>query len=627
MTEKSKQRGPLASKRRWWLLAFAILVILLFTLTYLPLGSKGREKIRLVRQGDGSMAVVEGSKGSWFDLHAGMTWENSSQSSTSTLLGSSFTPLAARTIWVVCLEDHELIRNVGLLVTDRLSELPFVDELLFFPPNLLPDRVDRFPDLFVGLDLLEISNFHIPGMIKMEAQVGVSMGKVPWGADVGHYTGPKAPAKEVCLSKLVHYECSGIGFYTGAAKYQAASRSIAASIAVEEEILSWSEEGGILPALPACFYGEASGQADVPAAVQSMSYLFASGPGLLSHNEAICFLDPGEQAIRQVDELKEELVAGGWEMVCDQKGDHSIGCVQMARGLSELKITERGSFGRFLMAPAEMINTRSGSGAEPAAEEKSLGKVCIHYVDRFSPEESGAAVDALIESGTAVDVVARFTCLMNNEQKAALAGRVLTALSGNAAETICEPVALLAMAELFHTDRKDDETARQLVRCTAAALHAYWDNDGIKDRLSELAKEMGDESLAELPVDAGILEKVGFVNLTAAKGTLEREIRLGQPVSFLIEGRDGETKALCLTVVSTGPGEEGSRGYRLRCIWRSMESGGASMVAKNGVTQGSPALWSCTGSHHVENSILEFDVVQKAGLPVRFDIEVKLRTS
>jgi len=627
MTERESKGGKKVSRHRWWLLAFVILVALLLLSTYLTFGSRGGEKLRMVRQHDGTMVLVEGERGSWFDVHAGVSWENRDWSSSSTVSGSFLDPLSARTIWITCLSDDDLTRQVGLLLLDELALLPFVDELVYFPPESRPGDSERLPDLFVSVDLVESSGIQLPGFMKMKAKVGITVGKTPWPTVVGHFTDPKAPNKEVCLLRTVQYEGTGLGFYSNAAKSMAAARSIVGSNELMEEFISWFEDGGVLPALPDGFYGKSSASQNLSADALSGTTLFAGGPGFLAHNESIFCLEPGEEAIRTVDELKKELLADGWKVDAHQKEGLTIGTIQLTRGSSELKICERKPFGVFYMPPGEEILEKAGSPERLPQVEETKGSLCIYYVDRFLPGEAAAAVDSLIAEGASIEVLAPFFSLMEEDQKRAVAERFATALSDDPLAVPNDPRILLTLAHLFHGDVGDDDMARRLVRRSAAALFSIWDQREIEEKLKELAEELGDESLAEPPKDVAVFEEVGFVKLTLEEGSVTREISLDEPVCFLISSGGGETNVVSLTVVSDIDGDAENTPYEIHCIERKLGERGASMSGQNGSLEGSPARWMCRASNYLDDVFMEYSTRQRKGFPVRFDLEVRLRRS
>ena len=148
-----------------------LLALTLLVLTYVPLRGWDSESYGFVREG--STWSARGSRRSHFQVHV-----SAPEASQRSEVTSWWVPaLGVRNVWLLGLQDHPLVHEVGTQLVDELKVLPFLSEIGFFPEPMQPLDVRRVPDLWVTLDLETIQSRPLPLHHAATVQLIVRVGR------------------------------------------------------------------------------------------------------------------------------------------------------------------------------------------------------------------------------------------------------------------------------------------------------------------------------------------------------------------------------------------------------------------------------------------------------------------
>ena len=604
--------------RKLLFILLGLLGLLVF-ITYMPMGSSVDSMLKMKRDEEGRMKVALGEEGSGFNLHAVVSSAVNSLSSTShTTSRGQWGCFAARRVWVMSASDHCLVRKIGRMVLQKVAGLPFVDEAVYVPYGQVPETCELMPELVITLDLLDIEEFRLPGGFKLEAQVSLDAGPAPWDSAYVRVSPSSPPVANVHMTAVVDHDGTYIGLLSAGAKYKPAAESITGSLwgSLEEKKKEWSRNLGTLPDLPACFFGEAAEHADLPFAGAGIEGIepVGSGAGLFAHNRAIWRFQESRDPVELFAEIEKELVKKGWQ---DQSVDKKR-VFQMSSGNRELYIYKRPDPPRSFKIDIDQIVNGMESTEQP---EKGASDYCMVYCHSFSRDEIVEAIERFFESGARAKELIVFFNNMTTSQKE----RVMKLIEENPPD---DPALLLALADYYHKQLKDDLKAGKALTRAAALLYTLKEYQELQKKIRELAKKLGDESLADPPVEElpGLFEEMGIAELTPGAKTEKMEIRLNEQVCFFAKGKNGDLKVECLRVTPDISGAAGDGRYMfertevgIRQNGRSYSSGAQSFFGNTGE---SAVLHEYSRQLNDEITVA-FKLISVADNPERFILEVR----
>jgi hypothetical protein len=259
--------------------------------------------------------------------------------------------------------------------------------------------------------------------------------------------------------------------------------------------------------------------------------LVASWHGVMNHNQTLWRLTTDRPAADILGEMYRRLAAIGW------KGQDS----SKTPGQDYLRMTHN---------DVTLVAYRPSPQATPPGSSATESVLCIQYIDRMTEGEMRAAIDEAIGKGASSDVLICFERLWSEDQSR----RILQLLRSRPPRT---PQTCLALAKLYHQRFKQDDKARSEILRASALLRTIAQYSDLEGKLRNLAKELGDEKLAEKPIEPRVLEELGFIELKPGVQTRSREIGVEEPVHFYVKTPKGSPKIISVRVIeSTSTGNE-----------------------------------------------------------------------
>ena len=305
--------------------------------------------------------------------------------------------LADRSLLILNLSDHPLLRQLGGALLEELDDYEPFERVDFLPPGFAADPDRHAPDLILTLDLVEIDEDRAPLRHEIDAAIAVRLFTPQGQTSQGVGTFPRLPGHDrnherkaasaplVTLDEetLYRHESTTTGPVPSPQRYELAGESIAATIAPEltEQLREIAEGRGRMPPLPDAFRPAYREPPDSPPLDALGAERIYSVPGLLHSNTTLWrFRD--ERLITQVlGDLRARFEALGWTGEVRRLGDGDHLLLRRPDSLATLEI-----------AP---VPPWTAPGAATAPEEPT--KFEAVYVDPMTMAEVDAAVDLLLD--------------------------------------------------------------------------------------------------------------------------------------------------------------------------------------------------------------------------------------
>ncbi len=390
----------------------------------------------------------------------------------------------------------------------------------YYPVGFQAKHGEPAPDIVVTLDLEKMEESGLPWARTVKAQLTVTAGNDAPGCS-NSYSDHLAPPI-VCLqwSGTLEHSSTTTGVSSSAAKYKLVAENIAKQIAdsLIKEFQQRLEKEGTLPELPEAFYPPYRPAPDLPLAGFGKTEIVSSWHGLLNHNETLWRLDLDGSAIDFFNEMPQRLAAAGWKKSSSDK-----------------------QYLRFTHSAATLVAYVPSQQKPLLDAPANKPFLYVQYVDRMTQDEVRAAIDQALATGVSADVLIHFERQWSQEQSQ----RILEMFKTQPART---PSASLTVAKLYHRLKQEDNAREELVR-TRALLRTVAEYGDLQDNLKKLAKELGDEKLAEQPIDTKVFLELGFAELKPGESIAVQEIGLEEPVHFFVENSEGELETISVRAV------------------------------------------------------------------------------
>ena len=555
---------------RWVGILLAVILLPVALVAFLWFGMPPRvptQPVRLVRGADGRLTPAgkpDETRGAWFEAQAGKIQSSDTFSSSSVSSRSSHARFACQRLLIVNRSDNLLMARVGQGLLDRLKLLGYVQQIDYCPAGSRPEEGARAPDLTVTLDLATLTEAVGPLSRSLEAAISVRAGNGPPDCRNSSIDNLSRPLVAFDWNGQLQHHSTTSGLSSSSAKYKLAAEQIAKRIGdtLAKEFQDRRDKEGVALQLPTAFYPPYRKPAALPLAELGNLELVTTWHGLMTHNETLWRLTPARPAADVLGDLRRRLDSAGWTTQSASQ-DKEPPFLRMSRGAAVL-----------IAYP-------------PASSRTPAPFLHVQYVDRMTQEELRAAIDESLAQNAPVDVLVVFESQWSQEQ----CGRILKLLASRPART---PQVSLTVANLYHRLKRDDD-ARAELRRAQALLRTVAEHSDLESQIRSLAKTLGDEKLAGKPIDARVLEGLGFLELKPGVPVPTQEIALEEPVHFFAKLPDGKWKTISLRPIRV-VSDKGKPSYQLAHV----ESGEG---MRSWGTGGSTHTCSLDDSHHAEFSL------------------------
>jgi len=493
------------------------------------------QALRLTRDADGKLVPLQNDKSSWSlsaQAHVGKIAASSSFTSMSSSGRSGSARFACRSIMILNRSSHPLMAVVGQRLVEHVKPWKDIETLEYYPAGLAAEPGELAPDLVVVLDLQRIEESGL-AFSSMDATISIRFGS-DLSASRHHYhdVSSMPPTIDLDWNGQLHYQATIKAIGSTGTKYRLAGEDIAKQIAGKllKEFEQRCKKEGVLPKLHAKFY-PAYHQAPQLPLVEGDLDLLVSWHGLMNRNETLWQWTVHRQPGEVLSDTQKRLEAAGWKVGDLSKQAYYL---RATRGAEVVQIYQDVDDSLPVGQPQLVVGSAGVSGTPPRPFQ-------VHYVKRMTREELDAAIDKTLRDGASAEVIALFEPQWNDAQRR----RALELLKSQTPATV---QAALTLGRLY-LRCKQPEPARQALVRARVLLCTVGETGDLPQQLKSLAKELGDENLAETPLTAPLLTEAGFMEITPEAGLQTREVGLDEPVHWFGRTAQGDLKTISLCVV------------------------------------------------------------------------------
>ena len=515
---------------------------------------------------------------------------SNSTSSSSAVSSTGNSRLACRHMAVVVEGDHPLLGRLASALAKRLEAIDAVKTVELCGDGVLSEAGQRTPDVFVWLDLNSIHETSVPYSFKLQAQISANVGHSPLRS-THHYGDTFSPP---VLNFGMNIDLTHTSTTTGyeLVPYSMAADDIAKSLAgqIEEAFEQWSQKHGLLPELPAEFYGDYVAY-ELPEPLASFEpETLGSYAGLLTRNETYLQFTVTGDPCEVLAPVRDAMIELGWKEM-DSDWGHSNINLRMAKGDRLVHI--------FQVVPRTPMGwtVTVSHPSEPEPEPTYL--FGIADTQRFSADERRVALDGLLTEPYSVEYLMLFEHMFDQPQRQ----RCLEVLESLPVRDV---YAQIRLGELYQ-QRDMPDKAMDALRLARALLWAEPDQSKYQSRLKGLAKQLGDEKLADFaPIRQDLLD-AGFAEITPETGPFETEVDPDEPVLMFCENDRSEPVVFVLEILGSGTDADP---YHLRHLERQ---GGMCSYGTRGSFSRRDGLWQDEAHQAIEDTGFIFKITQIEG--------------
>jgi hypothetical protein len=602
-------RGRIRRLTRWLVAALTVLICVLLAAWNAFPPVVPQSPLKLVRGEDGKFTNESDSSdvGASLQLHAGQINASNRTTSASSETVGGRARLAGRRILVQNKSDHLLAKRIAGDFLEELKKLSCVDTITYLPAGEIPQPGELSPDVFITLTLADLNESGLIDQL-VDAKLIVTMGSAPAADNHSVSDTLSPPVVQVRWKCQLDHQSTTREVASSAAKYKLVAEDIAKHLGgvVVKQLGSWRDKYDLLPELPSEFYPEYHAPPELPLEGMESTITF-SGHGLLKHNDTVwrCTIDKAlPEAIAL---LRDRLETAGWN-----EGE----------GRDENRLAMKGPHGR-LTAFGENADG-FGIGLDKAPTEKSKQPpdetlttkpttFFVRYEEYATSEERATAIDKLFDSGVPIQTAMMFENDWTVAQRKKLLDRFAEHPPTSAEQW-------LVLANIQRGDKNDD-AARDALRRSVALLRVAHDASDVKSKLTQLAKELGDEKLVEKleaePPDFELLKELGYLEISAVGPAPPVEFDLDGAANYLVRKTDGDWQLISFSAKPTANNR--NQGYQLgvgRALPHSRSFSSGQMLNERHPVQ---QLISIDGLER-----LHFEIIQQPGLP-RFTVTTELQ--
>jgi hypothetical protein len=177
--------------------------------------------------------------------------------------------------------------------------------------------------------------------------------------------------------------------------------------------------------------------------------------------------------------------------------------------------------------------------SEKTASEVSL---VADYKSYLISDQMQKAMDALLDCDVEIKTILIFEKYFSTPQQ-------LERLRSIIEESPVRTLDGCLMLARYWADRGEMEKGQVLLLRARAMQRVEKGHNVRAEEIKNLAKKLGDESLADVPVTEEILREMGFINIERLTEPMEVERSIDEPVLFYQRLDDGELKTFALRVI------------------------------------------------------------------------------
>ena len=541
-----------------------VLVLVVIGVFELPRPDGQKNEITILQAGQ------EKEKEEGLQAQAGILEANNSHSTATSSSKSGNARFYAKSIVIRSESDHVLIDKVCRFVQEKIVQLPYVDQVEYWPSGVEMDDPLRQADIIIVLDARKIHEGGFGIERKLEANISCYVGTEPVEKFHHSHYHNSPPVIRFAMHSHLEHSSNFKGFENGRAKYKQQSENIGQEFveAITKQFDKWVENHGLLPELPESMYGREVVNVEFEFLKERNAKRIHHSGGLLTNYNAVWSYEDeraNDEVFKDVrDILREQGWTGGKHL--DKESKHKRENFTMSKGDDHMQIFRK--------------RGRSDSGGIISGDSESLEKkrpIIVEYLSLFTDEQINDILSTFFASDADIDTKLIFENFSSDERVKQL---LLDSVESQQVKTM-DGYLLIGQ---YYADREEMAKAKEALMMARAMGRAERKHNPDENEIKELAKEIGDESLAKAEVVEEYYQRAGFVDFSTVENGKVYERAADEPLMFytIPADEEGNEKVKIKTIViriikMIGTEDE----YEVE---RITKQGGGSSVGKSGWT-------------------------------------------
>ncbi len=495
----------------------------------LPLSSGKSEPVVILNESGKNKPTEQKDSSGRFQAHIGtINAKNNIQTLSSTSAGSG-ARVSTRNILIICQSPHDLLDHTMREFQKSLAQLPYVGEVAYYPFGTWPKPGGLLPDVFIIINMPQVKektflrSRYFKAIIKWTAGSSIFAGT---SHSDQTYT---LPVVRFDIESQLEHESEMFGIENSRAKYKLAADSICNEMikSISKQFENLLDKYGQMPESPEILHGVYHEPPELSFLKAEEVKQLISGSGLLKNNHTVWRFADERQTDKALMAYRDELKILGWGQ--EDLGEEYLRMQKENEHIYIFRQSKRGS----------KAGTFFWSESDKTVSETSL---IADYESYLTSDQMQKAMDALLECNMEIKTILIFEKYFRTPKQLE---RLQSIIEASPVHTL-DGCLMLAR---YWADRGETDKGRESLLRARAMQRTEKDHNVRAEEIKNLAGELGDESLAEVPVTEEIFRQMGFINPEQLNEPVEIEKPINEPVLFYRRLGDGELQTFALRII------------------------------------------------------------------------------
>ena len=464
-----------------------------------------------------------------FEIHAGTIEANNSVHTLSSTSAGGGAGVSTREVLIICQKPHRLLDRAAREFQKSLVQLSYVDKVTYYPFGTWPKLGGLLPDVFITIDMHVVNEENFIFSRKLKTVIKWKAGSSMFAGSSHSVHAYTPPSIKFNIESRLDHNSKMMGIENPRAKYKLEADDISREMikSISNQFENLLDKYDRLPKLPETLHGTYHEPPEFSFLKDAMVERLISGRGLFKNNHTIWRFADERGTDEVLTAYRDELNTLGWA-----EKDLSKEYLRMQKGTEHIYIFRQ---------RRQDIETGIVVRSEP---DKSASRrpMIAHYESCLSSDQMQKAMDAFLDSGVDMKTLLVFEKYFRTPQQRE---RLRSIIEQSPVHTL-DGCLVLAY---YWADRGEMDKARGSLLRARAMQYAEKEHNVKAQEIKSLAKKLGDEGLAEAPLDENVLREMGFMNIEQLTESLEIEKALDEPVLFYRRLDSDQLQTFALRIV------------------------------------------------------------------------------
>lgn len=541
-----------------------VLVVLVIGIFERPQPNEPTREMTTVRSGQ------KDAQKKGFRAQVGELRSNNGMTTATSSGNTGHAKFCADTVVIHTDSDHLLIDKVCRIMQRQIAELPYVQEVQYWPAGTRTREPLSRGDVFVTVDARAVSIREFGIKRTVGVNLFCQVGSEPVEKHRHSYYSYSPPMIRFSMNCHLDHTSVYKGFETRKARYQQQSENIAEQFveAMSKQFGKWIEEEGLLPDLPDYLYSHGPNVVTFEFLDDKDATLVYHSGGLLIGSRTFWTYEDERPNIETFREIRDRLQAEGWrggyQLDRQRKPDRTPQSFTMRRDDERLQVfrtSGRRDSGGILQGDSETL-------------EKKL-PVAVEHLTLLPGERVTELLGRFFKSDADFDAKLIFEDFCREE---GLEQLLVDSIESARVKTMD---GFLAVGR-FYAEHDEPNGAVDALMMARTLRRADRQHNPAENEIKSLAERIGDESLAKTELSAEYFNRAGFIDLADVNDPAVFERGVNEPLLFYATPTDGSQEKIETIAITIGyvPGTEDQ--YEVTTVEKAP---GSSSVGTRGLTQ------------------------------------------